>query len=167
MKYKSIILNNDENYQISFIKYNENYKEYLEDLKCLDEDLVESVIEYPEVCELSDYQSYMIFLNEKTCIGAINMIALPDEKDLDAGLQLNEEKFKDELDTFISIDQIITLLGKYNEDKENIEIQLLNDIDLALYNEFKYKKTYQYQNSKVYICSNPFYDSNNLKLERK
>ncbi len=157
MRYRSITLNNCEKDQFVLIKYSEEYKEYLEELRRMNEYLASSVEKCPTIySELCDHQSYMIFSGETNCIGAIYIATSTDEKNLEIEVHFIEEKFENKEGIIDVLEQIISTLGFYCFDKENIEIHLLNNIDLEKINKYKYKKNCISENITTYTTTNKF-----------
>lgn len=157
MRYRSISLNDNKKYQFSLIKYNEEYKKYLEELKRMNENLADSVEKCPTIySELSDHQSYMIFSGESNCVGAIYIGTLTDEKNLEIKVQFIEEKFENKESIFAVLEQLVDTLGLYCFDKENVEIHLLNNIDLEKINKYKYKKNRLFENLTTYNTTNGY-----------
>jgi hypothetical protein len=162
MRYRSITLNDNKKYQFSLIKYNEEYKKYLEELKRMNATLANSVEKCPTIySELSDHQSYIIFSDEifyekLNCVGAIYIGTSTDEKNLEIQVQFIEEKFENKESIFAVLEQLVDTLGMYCFDKENIEIHLLNNIDLEKMNQYKYKKNCLFENVTTYTTTNEY-----------
>ncbi len=158
MRYRSITLNDNKIERISFVKYNAEYKDYLEELKEMNYELADSVEKCPTIySELSDHQSYMIFSGEKKCIGAIYIGTSTDEKNLEIQLQFIEEKFENKEGVLAILDQIVATLGLYCFDKENIEIQLLNNFssdDIDKYTYHRYQQQRLSENVTTYTTTN-------------
>jgi hypothetical protein len=137
MKYKSISLNS--NY--SLVKYNyENEKGELEELKNVSKEIASSPKFYPQFFDKkNEQQSYMILRNSYNCVGAINIETSNDESNLKIKVQLNENYFKSQQEIIEVVEQLIdTIMGLFN--KENIKINLINNIDLTKVNPQKYRK---------------------------
>jgi len=164
MKYRSITLNGNKDHIFSLVKYNEVYKEYLEEFRKINCELADCVEQCPKIySELSEHQCYMIFRDECHYVGAIYIGTSTDEKNLEIKLQFDEKYFESKNEIFIVIEQIIDSLGLYLYDKENIEIDLINDIDLSLFNKFKYKKKVYDEKKTTYTCTNK---QNNILIPR-
>ena len=164
MKYRSISLNGNEYSHYSLVKYKNEYKEYLVDLKKMNKELAESVENYPKIySELSDNQSYMIFQDKYRCVGAINIETSTDEKKLEIKVQLNEKYFTSKQEIVKVIEQLTESLKLYFFDKEKIEITLINNIDLSKVNFHKYHKTVYDENLTTYTCTNK---RNNLLIPK-
>ena len=164
MKYRSISLNGNEYSHYSLVKYNNEYKEYLVDLRNMNKELAESVEKYPKIySELSDNQSYMIFQDKYRCVGAINIETSTDEKNLEIKVQLNEKYFTSKQEIVKVIEQLTESLKLYFFDKEKIEITLINNIDLSKVNFHKYHKTVYDENLTTYTCTNK---KNNLLIPK-
>lgn len=160
MKYKNIVLNGNKKYQYSLKKY-ERERWYIFDyLKNINEDLLrivkESSISYSEN---SDYQAYMLVRNEIIGVGVVIIDTNCDEKDLEVLVQLDEEQFRTEKEMEKLIDQLIDSLALYCYDKENIVVDLRNDIDLEKYNEFKYIREILFSSSSTFKRSNNYYNT--------
>ncbi len=156
MKYRSISLNGDDHY--SLVKYNDdnfiNFKtNYEAELEKIDKELANKVREWPEnYNEARKNQSYMITQGVE-CIGAISIEITNDGKDLEVEVQLNEEHFSSEQKMIELIDQLIESLKIFFFDKENIKINLINDIDLLRLN-YQYIRNRNSKRLNTYICSN-------------
>lgn len=159
MRYRSITLTDPE---LIFIKYENRYEKYLEEMKQLDDKLVSLVVKCPSIySELSDHQSYMIFKGMFNCIGAIYIGTSTDEQDLEIDIQFIEEKFKNKEDITKVLEKIIDSLKFYCFDKKNIRIHLFNDIDLE---NTKYAKEQLFEDRTIYIAENSYYNSLYTKL---
>lgn len=155
MKYKSITLNGNKGVPYSLVKYTKEYKRYLEKLRELNPELADCVEQCPKIySEQSEHQSYMIFSGRRDCVGAIYIGTSIDEKTLEIKLQFDEKYFKTNADIVAVIEQLVDSLGLYFYDKENIEIELCNDIDLSQFNKFRFKKQVYDDKITTYTCSN-------------
>lgn len=160
MKYKSISLNGTDNYQYSLVKYEDKYKDILGSMKEIDVNLIDSVIAGPRIYSVdSDHQAYMLVKDDDIGVGATYIGTSTDEKDLEVTLQLDEDKFDDEVDMYKLINQLVDSLGLYCYERENIYICLKNKINLSKYNSLKYKEVYLLPNISTYICSNNKYNT--------
>lgn len=160
MKYKSISLNGTDNYQYSLVKYEDKYKDILGSMKEIDVNLIDSVITCPRIYSVdSDHQAYMLVKDDDIGVGATYIGTSTDEKDLEVKLQLDEDKFDDEVDMYKLINQLVDSLGLYCYERENIYIYLKNKINLSKYNSLKYKELYLLPNISTYICSNKKYNT--------
>ena len=160
MKYKSISLNGTDNYQYSLVKYEDKYKDILGSMKEIDVNLIDSVITCPRIYSVdSDHQAYMLVKDDDIGVGATYIGTSTDEKDLEVTLQLDEDKFDDEVDMYKLINQLVDSLGLYCYERENIYICLKNKINLSKYNSLKYKEVYLLPNISTYICSNKKYNT--------
>ena len=159
MKYKSISLNGTDKYQYSLVKYEKKYNDIIKQLKTINVDLLNSVLQCPKIySEESEHQAYMIVKGDDIGVGATYIGTSCDEKDLEVTLQLDEEKFDDDLDMYKFIEQLVDSLGRYFYEKNNVYINLINKIDLSKYNGFKYKREYHYMSMDTYCCSNKKYN---------
>lgn len=164
MKYRSISLNGNKSSHYSLVKYNDEYKDYLVELRNMNKKLADSVEQCPKIySELSEHQSYMIFQGEYKCVGAINIGTSTDQKNLEIEVQLNDKYFSSQQEIIEVIEQLVESLKLYFFDKENIEIHLINNIDLSKINFYKYHKKIYDENLTTYICSNK---RNNLLIPK-
>jgi len=155
MKYRSITLNENFRSMYSLVKYTDEYKRHLEEYRKVNPELADYVKNFPEVfSEESDHQSYMIIRDIHHCIGAIYIGTSTNEKDLEIKIHFDEKYLRTEIAIGEMIDQIVESLGLYFYDKENIEIELVNNVDLSEHNCFKYKKKVYDENLTTYIYSN-------------
>jgi len=131
MKYRSITLNGNYQSQYSLVRYNDEYKNHLEELRKLNKELSDCVENCSKIySELSEEQSYMIIRDNRDCVGAIYIGTSTDEKNLEIKVHFNEKYFVSEEHIVKNIEKLIESLGLYFYNKENIEIELVNDIDL-------------------------------------
>ncbi len=155
MRYRTIMLNGNEKNQISFVKYTNEYKRDLEELKEMNPYFADIVEKCPTLySELSEHQSYMIVSSEKGCIGAIYIGTSTDEKNLEIEVQFIEEKFENDESILPVLNQIVNTLGFYCYDKENIEIKLFNNINSNDLDKQRYKPNYISENVTTYTVSN-------------
>jgi len=155
MKYRSITLNGNKGVPYALVKYTKEYKRYLEKLRELNPELADSVEQGPKIySEQSEHQSYMIFSGRRDCVGAIYIGTSTDEKNLEIKLHFKEKYFKTNYDIVAVIEQLVDSLGLYFYDKENIEIELCNDIDLSQFNKYRFKKKVYDAKLTTYTCSN-------------
>lgn len=159
MKYKSISLNGTYNYQYSLVRYEKKYNIIIKQLKNLNADLLDSVLQCPIIySEESDHQAYMIVRDVNEGVGATYIATSTDEKDLEVTLQLDEDKFDNEVDMYKLINQLVDSLGRYFYDKESVYINLVNKLDLSIYNSLKYKREVHYIGIDTYCCNNKKYN---------
>ena len=157
MKYRSITLNGNYQSQYSLIKYNDEYKHHLEELRKLNKELADSVENCPKIySEDSEEQSYMIMRDNRDCVGAIYIGTSTNEKNLEIKVHFNELHFISEEHIVKTVEKLVESLSIYFYNKENIEIQLVNNIDLSKYNKYKFKKKIYAQNLTTYIFSNEY-----------
>ena len=155
MKYRSISLNGNKGWHYSLVKYNDEYKDYLVDLRNMNKKLADSVEQCPKIySELSEHQSYMIFQGEYRCVGAINIGTSTDERNLEIEVQLNEKYFSSQQEIVEVVEQLVESLKLYFFDEENIEINLINNIDLSKINSYKYHKRVYDEKLTTYTCTN-------------
>lgn len=155
MKYRNISLNGNKGWHYNLVKYNDEYKKYLVELRNMNEELADSVELCPKIySELSEHQSYMIFQGEYRCVGAIKIGTSTDKKNLEIEVQLNEKHFTSQQEIIKVIEQLIESLKLYFFDKENIEINLINNIDLSKVNSYKYHQKVYDENLITYTCTN-------------
>ena len=159
MKYKSISLNGTDKYQYSLVKYEEKYNDIIKQLKTINVDLLNSVLQCPKIySEDSEHQAYMIVKGDDIGVGATYIGTSCDEKDLEVTLQLDESEFASETEMYMLINQLVHSLGLYCYERENIYINLINKIDLSKYNALKYKREYHYMSMDTYCCNNKKYN---------
>lgn len=155
MRYRNISLNNT-NGRYNLIKYDgECWDKQLEEF---DENLVDYVKTYPTLLtEASDgNQAYMIVQGTNSVIGVLLIETSTDEKDLDIELEFkkvwfNYDKYNNEMKNFKAL---IDSLKLYFHDKENIEIEIHNDIDLSKIYPHQYKRMPYGPNYVTYRCVN-------------
>ena len=158
MKYRSITLNGNKNHQYKLVKYNDENSIKLLKLNNPDKELVDCVKEWPKVySELSEHQSYMIY-DHKKCVGLICITTSTNERNLELKVWFDDKYFESNNEILNVIYQLIDSLGLYFYDKENIEIELVNDIDLSKIDSFKFKKNIYDENLTTYMCSNKIYN---------
>ena len=159
MKYKSISLNGTDKYQYSLVKYEEKYNNIIKQLKTINADLLNSVLQCPIIySEDSEHQAYMIVKGDDIGVGATYIGTSCDEKDLEVTLQLDESEFASETEMYMLVNQLVDSLGLYCYERENIYINLINKIDLSKYNALKYKREYHYMSMDTYCCNNKKYN---------
>ena len=159
MKYKSISLNGTDKYQYSLVKYEEKYNDIIKQLKTINVDLLNSVLQCPKIySEESEHQAYMIVKGDDIGVGATYIGTSCDEKDLEVTLQLDESEFSNETEMYMLVNQLVDSLGLYCYERENIYINLINKIDLSKYNALKYKREYHYMSMDTYCCNNKMYN---------
>lgn len=105
---------------------------------------------------------YGVKINEG--VGATYIATSTDEKDLEVTLQLDKDKFDNEVDMYKLINQLVDSLGRYFYDKENVYINLVNKLDLSIYNSLKYKRKVHYMSINIYCCNNKKYNKTILLL---
>lgn len=160
MKYKSISLNGNKDYQYSLVKYEDKYKHILDSMEGIDTNLIDSVIACPRIYSVnSDHQAYMLVKDDDIGVGATYIGTSTDEKDLEVKLQLDESKFANETEMYMLINQLVDSLGLYCYERKNIYIKLMNKIDLSKYNGLKYNREYLLPNISTYVCSNNKYNT--------
>ncbi len=164
MKYRNISLNGNKYYYYGLAKYNDEYKKFLEKLRIINEDMADSVEHCPKIySESSEHQSYLILQSNYRCVGAINIETSTDERNLEVEIQLNEKCFNSQEKIIELIEQLIESLKLYFFDKEKIEINLINNIDLSKINPYKYHKRVYDENLTTYTCTNK---KNNLLIPK-
>lgn len=164
MKYESIMLTKNVEFPLALIKYTEEYKKYLEQIKKFNKNLADSVEKCPKIySELSDHQSYMIFLGEDYCIGGINIETSFDERNLELEIHFDEKYIclSEEINEITQ--HLVDGLSRNFPDKEEIEIRLLNDVDLSRYHKYKYIKKVYDEKLTTYNCKNRYYQLQNVE----
>ncbi len=160
MKYKNIVLNDNKIYQYSLVKYERERWYIFDSLKNLNGDLLRIVRESSILySENSDYQAYMLVRGKIIGVGVVIIDTSCDEKDLEVLVQLDEEQFRAKKDMMEMIDQLIDSLALYCYDKENIVVDLRNDLDLEKYNESKYTREVLFPSSSTFKRSNNYYNT--------
>jgi len=160
MEYRNIMFTKNEKWPLALIKYTEEYKKYLERIKRINSSLADAVERYPKIySEESQHQSYMIFLGEEYCIGAIYIATSFDEKNLELEIHFDEKYICLPEETCEITEHIVDSLAYNFPDKERIEIRLLNDVDLSRHNKYKYIKTVYSERLTKYSCKNKYKNS--------
>ena len=156
MEYRSILLAKNNKWPLALIKYTEEYKKYLEQIKRINSSLADSIERCPKMySELSEHQSYMIFLGEDYCVGGINIETSCDEKKLELEIHFDEKYIYLPEEIYEITDHIVDSLSYYFPDKEKIETKLINNVDLSKYNN-KYTKLVYDEKMATYICVNEY-----------
>lgn len=162
MKYRSITLNGNKKYTYSLVKYTDKYKIHLEEFRKVNSELADNVEQCPKIySEQSDHQCYMIIRDECHCVGAIYIGTSTDEKNLEIKVHFDEKYFETYNDIVALIEQLVDSLSLYFYDKQNIEIELINNIDLSQFNRFRFKKNVYDAKITTYTCSN---EKNNILI---
>ena len=160
MKYESIDLIGKGQFQYSLVKYEDKYKNILDSMGEIDNNLIDAVKTCPNIYSAdSDYQAYMLVKGDDIGVGATYIGASADEKDLEVTLQLDESKFANETEMYVLINQLVDSLKFYCYEKKNVYITLMNKIDLSKYDNLKYKREYLLPNVVTYVCSNKKYNT--------
>lgn len=156
MEYEIVILDTSMNYSIKLIEYTDEYKEYLKTIKHINSKLINRVEKCPKTnSELSKNQSYLIFLGENYCIGAIYICTSFDEKNIKIEIGFDEIYVSSE-EIYKITDQIVDNLAFQFHNKDRIETQLLNNVDLSRMNKRKYIKKVYNENLITYSCINKY-----------
>lgn len=157
MEYRNTMLTKNNKWPLALIKYTEEYRKYLEQIKWFNRELADSIEKSPKIySELSDHQSYMIFLGEDYCIGGINIATSCDEKNLELEIHFNEKYIYLPEEINEITEHLVDSLGYNFSDKENIEIKLFNNIDLSRYHKYKYIKKVYDERLITYTCKNKY-----------
>lgn len=160
MEYRSVKLSEDGKWSLALIKYTEEYKEYLEQIKKFNKTLADYIEKCPKIYSVqSEHQSYMIFLGEKYCIGGINIGTSFDEKNLELEIHFDENHICLPDAIYQIVEQIVDGLAYHFPDNERIEIRLLNNVDLTRYNRHKYIKMVYSEKLITYSCKNKYKNS--------
>ena len=168
MEYKSIMLAKSKKWPLALIKYREEYRKYLEQIKSFDRELADSVEKCPNIySELSEHQSYMIFLGENYCVGAIYIGTSFDGKNLELEIHFDEKYIYLPEEIYEITQHLVDGLSCNFPDKERIEIKLLNNIDLTKYNKHKYIKIVYDEKLITYRCKNEYKNPNNKRVLEK
>ena len=157
MEYRSIMFTKNEKCTLALIKYTEEYRKYLERIKTYNKDLADSIERCPKIySESSEHQSYMIFLGENYCVGAIYIGTSFDEKNLELEIHFDEKYIWLPEEIYEITDYIADNLAYNFPDKERIEIKLFNDVDLSRQNKHKYIKIVYSEKLITYSCKNKY-----------
>ena len=157
MEYRNIMLTKNNKWPLALIKYTEEYRKYLEQIKWFNRELADIIEKSPKIySELSDHQSYMIFLGEDYCIGGINIATSCDEKNLELEIHFNEKYIYLPEEINEITEHIVDGLSYNYPNKENIEIRLLNNVDLSRYHKYKYIKKVYDEKLTTYTCKNKY-----------
>lgn len=168
MEYRSIMFTKSVKYPLALIKYTEEYKEYLEQIKKYNMNLADYIERCPKMySELSEHQSYMIFLGEDYCVGGINIETSCDEKNLELEIHFDEKYIYLPEEIYEITEHLVDSLAYHFPDKERIEIKLLNDVDLSRYNKHKYIKMVYSAKLITYSCKNKYKNSGIKKILEK
>ena len=168
MEYTSIMFTKSEKWPLALIKYTEEYEKYLEQIKRFNGSLADSIEKCPKMySELSEHQSYMIFLGEYYCVGGINIETSFDERNLELEIHFDEKYIclSEEINEIT--ERIVDGLSRNFPDKEKIEMRLLNDVDLSRYYKYKYIKKVYDEKLTTYTCKNRYYQSQNIESSRE
>ena len=158
MEYRSIMFTKNEKWPLALIKYTEEYRKYLDQIKRYNRDLADSIERCPKIySELSEHQSYMIFLGEDYCIGGINITTSCDEKNIELEIHFNEKYIclQDEINEIT--EHIVDNIAYNFPNKEELEIRLLNNVDLS--SNHKYIKKVYSEKLTTYTCKNNYKDT--------
>lgn len=168
MKYKSIMFTKHEKWPLALIKYTEEYRKYLEQIKKFNKNLADYIENCPKIySEESEHQSYMIFLGEDYCIGGINIGTSFDEKNLELEIHFNEKYICSTEEIYEITEHIVDSLSYNFPDKERIEIKQLNNIDLCRLNRQKYIKIVYSEKLTTYSCKNQYKNSGITRILEK
>lgn len=160
MKYKSITLNNNHSNSYSLVKYDNTYKELLDDLNVTNDILKEKVMLYPTKFDIdSKLQSYMIMENETDLVGLISIE--PSDNCLKVTIEF-DKNFKDYDKVTKSI---YYSLGLFFNEYKSIGIELIGHKDIELFKEKHIIKVSGKNN--IHIFSNSFFNSLISKLVKE
>ena len=137
--------------------------------KKINSSLADSIEKCPKIySELSEHQSYLIFLGENYCVGGINIGTSCDEKNLELEIGFDEKCIYLPEEIYEITEHIVDNLAYNFQDKEWIEIKLFNNVDLFRQNKHKYIKNIYSEKIITYSCKNK-YKSVEIKriLEKK
>lgn len=168
MEYRSIMFTKSKKWPLALIKYTEEYRKYLEQIKRFNRELADTIERCPKMySEISEHQSYMIFLGEDYCIGGINIETSFDEKNLELEIHFDEKYICLPEETNEITESIVDGLSRNFPDKEEIEIRLLNDVDLSKYHKYIYIKKVYDEKLTTYNCKNRYYYVQNKQSVEK
>lgn len=155
MRYKNISLNDNNGNMYYLIKYSDAYKDKEEQIEKFNEYLASSIISMPSsLSELSDHQGYMLLDESSNLLGLVIVGSSCNEKDLELEVEFDDEKLKS-LES--KVDVFNTLLDKlelFFYDKDNIEIEIHNDIDLSKIDPKRFKRMSYSENLVTYVHKN-------------
>lgn len=148
--YKNFTLCENKNFQIDCIKYEDKYKEYLEELDILNPELAEYVKKSPTMP--TGVNSYIIMCNNKQCLGAINLNT--NKKKLYIYLDLFMSKFKNDEALASFMGTIINSVAANYKEMQTITVYTTNPVDLSIYFPNEFERKIIQNNYYVYICHN-------------
>jgi len=157
MEYRNIIFTKSNKWPLALIEDTEEYEKYLEQIKRYNTQLADIVEKCPKMySEICEHQSYMIFLGENYCVGAIYIGTSFDEKNLELEIHFDEKYIclPEEINEIT--EHIVDGLSYNYPNKEEIEIRLLNDVDLSRYHKYKYVKKVYNEKLTTYTCKNKY-----------
>ena len=135
MRYRNISLNDNKGRMYYLIKYSDEFKSKEKEMKNFDEWLVKEVLGRPSsLSELSEEQGYMLLDESSELLGLVKIGTSCDEKDLELELEFSDEKLpflENKLEVFYTL---LDKLELFFYDKNNIEIQIHNGINLSVCN---------------------------------
>ena len=165
MKYRNIMFTKSKKCPLALIKYTDEYRKYLEQIKKFNMELADSIERCSKLySEESEHQSYMIFLGEDYCIGGINIETSFDEKNLELEIHFNEKYICLPEETCEIIEHMIDGLSRNFINKERIEIRLLNEVELSRYHKYTYIKKVYDEKLTTYTCKNRYYQAHVINL---
>lgn len=160
MKYRNTSLKGQNNY---YLVRNNDFKTFSSDLEKLREKnlyLADNIHGFSEIYdESSKHQAYLIYDEQKECLGGIVIIApLFANEPLELKMSINEEKVSSENRQFKIVDDIVNLLGRSNYSSKKIVIKLDNDLSLSKWNGLKYQQRVNKFVENDYICNNLYHE---------
>ncbi len=155
MQYKNIALKGEKKQQVYLVKYRGNLAKYIYSLEQKNENLAK------ELLNPSPNNMAYFVVNDEDCLGAILINPASETKNINLEILLDEAKLSQD-GIYNVVDNIVTSLGWYLYDKENIIIKLDNGFDLTTYNRHKYVRKpigkgqmiYQYYNRNHKLITN-------------
>ena len=131
MKYRNITLNGNKNKVFSLVKYTDEYESII---NVKNNDLKNKIISYPKLKKPNnDSQSYMIVMQPNVVVGYIVITSLL-SKEAKVKIEIDEKKLtKEEINELMT--NLLSSLKLLLYDKDSIELDVLNNIDLDIYKE--------------------------------
>ena len=156
MEYKNVMFTKNKKWPLALIKYTEEYKKHLERIKKINNSLADCIESCPKIySEESQYQSYMIFLGEDYCVGAIYIGTSFDEKNLELEIHFDEKYIYLPEEIYEITEHLVDSLAYNFPNKERIEVKLYNNVELSNYNN-KYIKMVYSEKLTTYMCINKY-----------
>lgn len=149
MQYRNIALKGDNEERISLIKYQEKYQADVQKLAKQNAKLA-------YILAFNDWEemAYLVLEGLK-CRGGILISAACEPQNINVEITLDDNLSNDKI--FALVDTIVSSLGWYFYDKENIIITLTNGLDLTTFNRQKYERKPLSKGTMIYRFHNRNY----------